>query len=420
MHVVYLAQFYNEPSDAGAGRHYAFTRALAGRGHRVTIITGQENYRTGEISERWRGRFVHREERDGVTILRTWVVTGHRRRFALRYANHLSFLVTGLWAGLRAGPRPDVIVASSPPLFVAVAGALLSALRRAPLVTDVRDLWPESVLALDLPVSRPLIKGGFAIARWVYGRSRRLIAVTRGIQTGLLQQGQPRKKIAFIPNGVDLHLYDEVGQGDDLRRAHGLEGKFVCTYVGGMGPVHNVGTLVKAAALLKDDGDVHFLIVGDGGEKVRLVDEAKSKGLANVTFLDPVSKRDVPAVLRAGDVCVYSLRRNPFFEGVFPNKNFDYLASGRPVILAVSGESRRLVEDAKAGFVVSPESAEELAAAIRRMRGLPLEERDAMGSRGRAHVLTTYHRSKLADGFANLVEAAGGASSPVSEAAAAV
>lgn len=404
MHVLYLAQFYNEPQDAGAGRHYAFARSLVERGHRVTVITGQENYRTGRIPKRFAGRIVHREEKDGMTILRVWVYAGHKRRYTLRYLNHLTFLLTSLWAGLRAKPRPDVVIASSPPLFVAVSGALLARLRRAPLMAEIRDLWPESVLALQLPVHRIVVKVGFALARWVYGQGRHFIAVTKGIKEGLRRQGLPGEQITYIPNGVDLNLYEGQRQDPAFLQSHHLEDKFLCVYVGGMGPVHNVGTLVEAARLLRDRPRIHFLFVGDGGEKPTLVRRVGEFGLTNVTFLDPVPKQDVPGILSSADLCIYSLRRDPFFKGTFPNKNFDYLASGRPVVLAVEGESRRLVETAGAGFVVAPESPEEMAGAIGRMVSLPDEEREEMGRRGRRYALANFHRRDLANRFADLVE----------------
>jgi glycosyltransferase involved in cell wall biosynthesis len=407
MHILYLAQFYNEPSDPGGGRHYAFTRALVQRGHRVTLVTGQENYRTGTIPDRFAGSLVHRERKDGMTILRTWVLTGHRRRFALRYVNQLSFLLTGLWAGAGADPAPDLIVASSPPLFVGVLGTVLSKLRRAPLITDIRDLWPESVVAMGLPVHPFMVASGYRIARWIYRNSRRMIAVTEGIGSGLQAQGKAESEITLIPNGVDLGLYEEAPAKAPARDPS-LAGKFVCIYVGGMGPVHNVGTLVETAARLRDHPQIHFLLIGDGPEKPALVRRAEEMGLSQVTFKPAVAKREVPAALASADLCVYSLRNDPFFRGTFPNKNFDYMASGRPLVLAVEGESRRLVEAAGAGFTVTPESAPEMAEAILRMAALTAGERAAMGRSGRDYVMKHYHRSRLGDRFVDLVETAGG------------
>ncbi|MBU1701300.1 MAG: glycosyltransferase family 4 protein [Candidatus Eisenbacteria bacterium] len=410
MHILYLAQFYNEPTDPGGGRHYAFTRALIGRGHQVTLVTGQENYRTGTISERYTGRLVHREEKEGVTLLRTWVLTGHRRRFALRYINQLSFLLTGLWAGARVKPKPDLIVASSPPLFVGIAGALLSKFHRSPLITDIRDLWPESVVAMGLPVHPLMVKSGYKMARWIYRSSRRMIAVTEGICSGLQKQGKRLDEITLIPNGVDLGIYENIPDAAEAVRDQETAGKFVCIYVGGMGPVHNVGTLVETAARLRDNPKIHFLLIGDGPEKNLLVQKSKEMGLNNVTFRPAVPKQEVPATLASADLCIYSLRNDPFFRGTFPNKNFDYMASGRPLVLAVEGESRRLVEEAGAGFVVTPESADEMADAILRMVSLPPEEREAMGRRGREHVLRHYHRRMLSDRFVDLVESVGAGS----------
>ncbi|MBD3335606.1 MAG: glycosyltransferase [Candidatus Eisenbacteria bacterium] len=406
LHVLYVAQYYNEPQEPGGGRHYAFTRSLVERGHRVTLITGQENYRTGRIPRRYGGRMIHREELNGVEILRAWVMTGYRRRFWLRYLNQLSFLLTGTGAGLRLPSPPEVVVASSPPLLAAAAGALLAARHRAPLITDIRDLWPESVIAMGLPVHAFLVRGGFTMARWIYRRSRALIAVTQGIRDGLMAQEQPSGKIHHIPNGVDWGLYEEPPQPGDWRSRLRLEDKFVSVYVGGMGPVHNVATLVEAAAHLARDPRMHFVLAGDGPEKPRLARRAQELGLTNVTFHEAVPKREVPGLLAAGDLCVYSLRNDPFFRGTFPNKNFDYMASGRPLVLAVEGESQQLVEAAGAGRVVPPEDAGAMAAAIREMAALPAGERRAMGERGRRYVMERYHRRQLGVRFAELVEAA--------------
>jgi glycosyltransferase involved in cell wall biosynthesis len=405
MNVVYLAQFYNEPDDPGAGRHFAFIRTLSELGHRVTVVTGQENYRTGRIPEKYRGHLIHREERDGCTILRTWVLTGHRRHFSLRYLNQLSFFLTGTLGSTRECRHADVVVASSPPLLVGAAGAVLSRKWRIPFVLDVRDLWPESVEALDVPVPGPVVRFGYRLADWIYARGAGMVAVTEGIRSGLMARGVPEEKIVHIPNGVDIGLYDTPPEPDPSLRAQlGLEGKFLCVYVGGIGPVHDVGTLVEAARHLGDEPRCHFLIVGDGPEKRRLVAEAQASGLRNVTFLDPVPKRRVPAVLATADLCVYSLKRNDFFRGTFPNKNFDYLASARPVVLAVEGESRRLVEAAGCGKVVPPADAGAMAAAIREMMALPAETRLEMGRRGRAYAFRNYHRRDLARRFVGFVE----------------
>jgi glycosyltransferase involved in cell wall biosynthesis len=392
LRILYIAQFFNRPDEAGAGRHYAFATEWTRLGHEVTVITGQQNYRTGRAQRLSLRPLV--EDVEGARILRTYVYTDYKGSFRRRYLNFASFAASSVMAALRA-PRPDVVFASSPPLSVALAGSLVARLRGAPLVVDVRDLWPESALALGVIREGAFSRAAARSARRVYRRAKKIVAVTNGIVEGLEACGVPRGKIVKVTNGVDVALFDRRPEPAGLRASLGLADTFLCTYVGGMGILHDVETLVQAALGLRRDG-VHFLLVGEGDDRPRLERFARERALTNVTFHEPLPKQRVPGVLAEADCAVYSLRNDPFFRGTFPNKNFDYLAAGRPVVLAVEGESAALVRAAGAGFVVAPGDPVALAAGIRRMKALAPGERAAMGERGRGHVLAHYRRTDLA------------------------
>jgi glycosyltransferase involved in cell wall biosynthesis len=392
MRILYIAQFFNRPDEAGAGRHYAFAVEWARRGHDVTVVTGQQNYRTG--TARRQGLRAYAEQVDGVTVLRCYAYTGYRGSFSKRYVNFATFTASSVVAGLRTA-RPDVVFASSPPLTVGMAGDFVARLRRVPLVLDIRDLWPESVVALGVVRNERFLRGAESIARGLYHRASRIVGVTDGIVEGLVRNGVPRSKIVKVTNGVDVGLYDEPPENDRLRETLGLSDAFLCVYVGGMGILHDVGTLVDAAEHLAGSR-VHFLLVGQGDDRPRLERRVAERGLRNVTFHDPVPKERVPGVVASADCAVYSLRDAPFFRGTFPNKNFDYLAAGTPVVLAVEGESAALVRESGAGVVTPPGDGKGLAEGIRRLEALPADERRRMAERGRAFVLRNYRREDLA------------------------
>jgi glycosyltransferase involved in cell wall biosynthesis len=392
MKILYIAQFFNRPDEAGAGRHYAFAVEWARMGHDVTVITGQQNYRTGLAARAGVRPIV--ESCDGVTVKRCYTYTGYRGNLKKRYLNFASFTVSSVLAGLRE-ETPDVVFASSPPLTVAIAGDLVARAKRAPLVLDIRDLWPESVAALGVVRARRFLHSAERVARHLYARADRLIGVTDGIVDGLVAAGVPRAKIAKITNGVDVGLYDSPPARDSMRETLGLADRFLCVYVGGMGILHDVGTLVGAAAHLRGT-PVHFLLVGQGDDRPRLERIVREEGLTNVTFHDPVPKARVPGLIASADCAVYSLKNEPFFRGTFPNKNFDYLAAGTPVVLAVEGESAELVRDAGAGIVTPPEDPAGLAAGIRALAATAVDERRRMAERGRSYVLRNYRREDLA------------------------
>jgi len=408
MRILYVAQFFNRPDEAGAGRHYAFATEWARRGHEVTVITGQQNYRTGRASRESLRPYV--EEVDGVRVVRTYTYTAYRGSFRKRYLNFASFAATATLAALGRS-RPDVVFASSPPLTVALAGEAISRLRRAPLVTDIRDLWPESAIALGVVGEGRFTRMAGALARRVYDRSARVVGVTGGIVDGLHALGVPPEKVVKVTNGVDVGLYEEAPPADPLRAELGLDDTFCCVYVGGMGILHDVGTIVSAAAALRDE-PVRFLLVGQGDDRPRLEARVRDEGIPNVVFHDPIPKARVPGVIASADCAVYSLRDDPFFRGTFPNKNFDYLGASVPVVLAVEGESQALVETAGAGLVTPPGDGAGLADGIRRMMAIPDHERTAMGERGRAHVLEHYRREVLARRLEQVLHEVTGARTP--------
>jgi len=392
MHILYFVQYFNLPHEPGGSRPWQFARAWVDAGHRVTVVTGMVNHKTLSVPERYRGRLVVAEEVEGIRLLRTWSYAGIRGSFRKRLLNFLSYAATATLVGLVRAGRPDLVYASSTPLTVGIPGWFLSLLRRAPFFFEVRDLWPQSAVVAGVlgPRSAVTRVAAFA-ARRFYRRAARVVAVTRGIGAGLREEGVPDEKILFVPNGVDDWMV-EAGEGP----APGPESGFEVVYVGAHGKWNGLGQVLDAARLLGPDAGIRFSFYGDGDEKAALEERARAEGLTHVTFHGALPKREAFARIRRGSASIVVTWNHPFQRMVLANKIFDYLAAGRPVIVAAEGEMADLVREAGAGVVVPPEDPPALAEAIRRLAAMDPGELARMGRAGRAHVLARYQRRDLA------------------------
>jgi len=406
MRILILHQYFLGQGDAGGSRWNQFARYWAASGHDVSVLAGMVHYATGTKARRYRGRFLAVEKvSPRVTVYRCHVSESYNRSFLGRFWAYLSFLLSATVVGVLRVPRPDVIVASSPPLSVAGTMWLLSVCSGVPAVFEVRDLWPESAIDTGVLTWRPLIWLSRRLEELAYRRSVWLNALTPAFVESLAREKRvPRRRMSMIPNGADLDLLRPGPRDNAVRRALGLEGKFVVSYFGAHGRANRVGQLLDAAERLRDThDDVRFLLVGDGMEKAALVGDARRRNLHNVIFVDPVPKSQVGDYINASDVCAAVLMKNDTFKTVYPNKIFDYLSCKRPILLGIDGEARRLIEQAHAGIYVEPENPEALVQAVLRMKDDPaaLEQ---MGESGYRYVRAHFSRQHLAEQYLALLD----------------
>lgn len=402
MHLLIIHQAFAGPGDPGGTRHFEFARHLVGQGHSVTIVAANLNYQTGAPVVPGAG--LAAEERvEGVRVLRAYALPSLHRSFLWRVVSFLSFMLSSVLVGLRAGPA-DVVMGTSPPIFQAVSAWAVAALRRRPFLLEVRDLWPE--FAIDMGVLRQpaLIWLARRLEAFLYGRAGHLLVNSPAYRDYLLARGVAAARVSLIPNGVDPAMFDPEATGEALRARLGLQDKFVVTYAGALGMANDLPTVLRAAGLLRDRPAIHLLIVGDGKERPALEAEARAMALPNLTFAGPRPKREMGAVLAASDACLATLRDIPMFRTTYPNKVFDYMAAGRPTVLAIDGVIRDVVEAAGGGIFVRPGSPEELAAAIRSLADNPAAAR-AMGAAARRYVARHFDRAAHAAAFDALVVA---------------
>jgi glycosyltransferase involved in cell wall biosynthesis len=406
MKILIVHQFYLDRDEGGGSRFNQFAKYWIEAGHEVTVVCGQVHYNTGRKRERFKGKWCVRETdpESGATLLWCHVSESYFKGFWGRFWAFICFGVSGTWAALLKARRPDIVLVTSPPLTVVLTGLLASILRWVPFVFEIRDLMPDSYVDMGKLTNPVLIRIGYFLEWLGHRASRHVNCLTPAFVRYIVERkGVPPEKVSMIPNAADLDLMRPGPRDNWVRREFDLGDRFVITYVGAHGPANKLGQLLDVADRFLDDPDVVFLLVGDGAEKKELEADAARRGLSNVRFLPPQSKRKIGDFLNASDVCTAVLARIDTFKTVYPNKVFDYMACARPILLGIDGVARELVEEAGAGLYVEPENPEEYYRAIEQFRGDPAS-RQAMGERGRAYVGEHFSRERLAVRYLEVLE----------------
>jgi glycosyltransferase involved in cell wall biosynthesis len=391
MHILIVHQAFASLSEPGGTRHHEMARHFRKQGHRVTILTGQVSYLTGQAAG---GReWAIRETDDcGIEILRAYTYQGWHRSFLHRMFSFISFMVSSFLIGIRV-PDVDLIWGTTPPLFQGITAWILSRLKRAVFLLEVRDLWPLFAVVVGVLKNSILIGLSEWLERFLYRRADCVVINSPGFETHVTERGA--KDIHLVANGVEISMFDPGMDGREFKRAHNLENKYVVLYAGAHGLPNDLGIVLEAAGVLREHKEIQFVLVGDGKEKGRLLAQANSRELENVQFLPPVPKEKMPECLAAADACIAILKPVEAFKTTYPNKVFDYMAAGRPVLLAIDGVIREVVEEAGAGIFVQPGNPDVLAKAILKLeRDRDLGRR--MGLAGRRYVEGHFDRSKQA------------------------
>ena len=412
MKILYVSQYFPPEMGAPAARAAELSRHWAAAGHDVTVLTGFPNHPTGIIPPEYRGQFwrlVAHERTGGANVVRTWLLPFPNRNAFKRMLNYTSFCLSAASTGLFLS-RPDVVIATSPQLLVALSGWWLARCKRVPFVFEVRDLWPESLAAVgmgnsDSPLHRVLAK----IAGFLYSHSDRVVVVTPAFEDYLVEHWRvPRRKIAVVENGVETQLFapDLPVQeaATSLRRELGLEGKFVVSYIGTMGMAHGLETIIAAATRMRDTHpEIAFLLVGEGADKIRIAALAREHGLSNLQFVQQQPREKIPCYICASDACLVLLKKTDLFKTVIPTKMLEFMSCARPVILGVDGQARTILEEARGGLVVEPEDPDALVEAILRLAADRKMARE-LGQNGREHVIRKFSRSHTAEKYIRVLD----------------
>jgi len=400
VHILLIHQAFVSLDEPGGTRHYELARCLAERGHRVTVVASSVSYLTGKAGETAPAFIDRCSEGGSVTILRAHAYPALHRSFVHRVFSFFGFMISSFLIGFKVRDV-DLVWGTSPPIFQGVTAWLLARLRRIPFLFEVRDLWPAFAIQVGVLRSRLLIRASEWLERFLYRHADRVVVNSPGFVSHVEARGA--RRVDLLPNGSDVQMFDPSGKGTAFRREHALEGKFVALYAGAHGMSNDLGILLQDAKCLSDRPEIAIVLLGDGKEKPALVKQSMRMRLTNVQFLMPVPKSGMKEALSAADACIAILKPIPLYATVYPNKVFDYMAAGRPVILAIDGVIREVVEKAGAGIFVSPGDPSALAEAIRSLA----EDRErgkAMGERGRRYVEQHFDRVEQAGRLSSIME----------------
>lgn len=404
MKILYLSQYFPPEPGAPAARVSELSKAWVSAGHEVTVLTAMPNHPTGVVPEQYRGKPFVREDWHGVNVCRTWIYAAANKGLAKRSAAYASYSLSASALGQWRVPEPDVVLATSPQLLCGAAGAAVALTKRKPFVLEVRDLWPESIVAVGaLPRRHPVIKGLEVVEKSLYAGAKHVVVVTDAFRVNLVSRGVPSSKISVIKNGVDLDRFRPTASNTSLRARLGWDGKFVCAYVGTHGMAHGLDAVLDTAKALLSDDRVRFLFVGEGAERARLQRRIEDERITNATMLGVLPRDAMNEVYATADLCLVPLRKTELFTTVIPSKIFEIFAMARPILLSVDGEARGIVEAAGGGRFVPPEDVERMAEGIRFYANDPGEAL-AAGLRGEAFVRREFDRSALARDYLQILE----------------
>lgn len=407
MKILLLTQYFPPEFGAAAARNSEHARLWAEAGEEVEICTGFPNYPSGVIPSEYKGMRFQREITDGYTTLRSWIYATPNRAVWKRALASLSFMFSAAMSGALRSQKPDVIIASSGPFFIGPLGYILSVIRRAPFVFEVRDILPQQAIDTGMLRNPLLIRLLTATEEFLYRRASRVVAVSEASRQELAARGVDETKLATIENGISGSLFVPSSKDNEVRQEYGWQGKYVAMYIGVHGVSQGLMTLLEAAERLQSESDIHFVFIGDGAEKEALRQWAADHQLRNVEFLPVQPRERVAQFYAAADVCFAPLRKGNYFTINIPSKILEIMACGRPVILGAQGQAQRIVEEAGGGLVVAPEDVDAYVQALRELRAQP-ELAEELGLRGREYVLKNFTRERKAELYLEILHEAAG------------
>jgi len=407
MKILLLHQYYLEENDSGGSRWNEITKMWTEKGHNITVLAGMMNANGKEKLPEYKGLYFKLKQQGDVKVWRCHVSEAYNKSFLGRLWGYFSFMFSSIWAGLfKAKEKFDVVIVTSPPLFVGFSGYILSRFKSIPLVFEVRDLWPESAIDTGVLTNKVIINLAYWFEAFIYRKAKLINVLTPAFYKTLKEvKNIPEHKLLMIPNAADFSLSETLLQTFDaetFRKEHNFDGKFVITYVGAHGVANHLEQVLEAGKSLQDT-NVLFVLIGQGMEKERLKNMAAEQHITNVLFLDPVPKKDVFKYILASDMGASVLKKVDTFKTVYSNKTFDYMSCRKPIIMAIDGVSRELVEASGAGAYVEPENTEQYDTIIRQYMADP-ERIKREGDSGYNYAKANFDREVLASRYLEQIE----------------
>jgi len=366
------------------------------------VLTGFPDYPDGIIPEPYKRKVLMKEKMGRIQVVRTFIYPAANKGYLKRVLSFFSFMLSSIFLGTWATKRREVIIATSPPFSIGMAGYIISRLKRIPFIFEIRDLWPASLVQLEQIQNKLLIKILEKIELFLYKKAIYIISLTDSYEKDLTSRGVKREKIKVIKNGVDLEFFTPLKESNSLKIELGIEKKDVISYIGTHGLSHALIKIIETANNLKANKELVFLFVGDGAEKESIKKRVIELDLKNVIFIDSVPKTELPAYYSISDILLVPLKQIPLFKTVLPSKIFEIMAVAKPLITSVDGECKKLIEEAKSGLFAKPEDIADLEQKILYLHQNP-DIRKQMGKNGRKFVENNFDRNLLADQYLKII-----------------
>jgi glycosyltransferase involved in cell wall biosynthesis len=399
MRILFLTQYYPPEIGAPQNRLHELAVRLKANGITIEVLTALPNYPVSEIMKGYENGKNRYEEIDEIPVNRAWIHISKSKGIVSRLLNYFSFVWSSYWKG-RKMKHFDYLLVESPPLFLGYSAMALAKKLNAKLIFNVSDLWPESAEKLGIVTNKRLLNLAYNLEAKCYTKAHLITGQTQGIVDDIRSRF-PEKRVYWLPNGVDVSFYNPtLIQAGNFREKNGFSEEAILFFYGGIiGHAQGLEVILNAANLLQEHSKIQFILQGSGPEKELLLELKKTLGLNNVHFLEPVSKKEMPAILKSIDVALVPLKNLPLFQGAIPSKVFEALAMEVPLLLGVDGEARKhFIEKGNAGLFFQPENAEDLAKQALFLAEHP-EKRLEMGKNARIYVSEHFDRNKIAEDF---------------------
>lgn len=396
MKILYIHQYFNTYKDAGGSRSYSFAKRLVQRGHNVIMLTSNRENKSSKLFEK---RCV-----EGFDVIYIKNKYFNSMSFIARIFSFLKFMLLSTFVSFRI-QNIDIVFATSTPLTVGIPGMLLKCYRKVPFVFEVRDLWPKLAISMNILRNRLLIAVSEWLEKKIYFLSDHVIALAPGIKKEIVGKKYPSDKVTMIPNGSDIELFQK-SKCEKRRRLPVKEDDFVLIYTGAHGIANGLQYVINIAkeAIKRNYKDIKFVLIGDGKLKPILVEQKSKYNLDNIIFLDPIPKTEITKYIREADIGMQLLANHEaFYYGTSPNKFFDYLAAGKPVLNNYPGWVANMICEYHCGMVVDPDDYEGFFNKINILRENK-DELEQMGKNARKLAEKKFDRAKLAVKFVKVLE----------------
>ncbi len=404
MKIMLFHQYFLGKNDPGGSRWNEFTNFFSKKENiKTDVISGNIHYATGkQIGEKvWSNKEIID---DNITLYRTWTYSGYNSNFLGRIIGYLSYTFSSFIKSLLL-KKSDIIIITSPSIFVGISAILLSKIKRIPFLLEVRDLWPESAVATGVLHNKFLLNVLYWLEYRLYKYSKKIVVLTPAFKENI-ENRFPEfvGKIEIITNGADFSIMNGNNKAKEIRERYHWKYKKVFAYFGAHGLANDLMQVVEVANKMKENKNIHFVLIGDGMQKKMLQDKANEYNLDNLQFIDSVPKNEVVDYINASDICMAILKKTDTFKTVYPNKVFDYMSCKKPVLVTIDGITRKLIEESNCGLYSEPENLKDFEETIYKYSKMNDQELEKFGKSGFNYVKKNFDRERLAEKYIDVIK----------------